>query len=190
LGAPSGNSASTSSKASTKHPACAAFFAIGQLEGAMGGGATIVLDRQTAVPNFHGFYPGFPYSFCTYGWPTGAATEPDNGLAETYWPAYVGVAWGVTRKAWGAQRASQAARPDTSCSGCVYQPQRSVKICKGCAAYVETYAYANAPASEPNVDTLIVWTKHHNVLWVVVWPAPLSTVTGLVKQLLVRVPSL
>lgn len=191
-------------------PSCATVISESALLQAMGGSPDL-----HAVPVSRSKYslwadgPGdlrgghIPYTSCFYDWTYTTpgslpAGDPDPDTTNTEFLApnvYVDVGAGVSSREWGYIKANEASDPGGAgddCSGCAYDPQRSVSLGAGTKAFIESFAVpapaSTPPAADATCYMLYVLTKHHNLLDISVWPATLAKQEALVESVLTKFP--
>jgi hypothetical protein len=169
--------ASASKKvAPAKHPSCATFFDEGQIETALESelGHSAVLEFAGVHPFQIGSFTG-PTTQCGYNWANELTESPEPYSNKI--PAIWAVAWGVGAKEW-RQIVTEEESPEPE-EGTGPWTHQSLKLGAGSKAFVVTSTAYNPPASY-----VYVLTRNHDLLWLDVWPAKLSALTGLAQYVL------
>lgn len=200
------NSPSVDAAPHSSIPSCSAIISKGALISAMG----VDADLRTVPMSGSIFSPwadgagglrgaNITHTDCAYDWsystpgslPTGDP-DPDTTSTEFLAPnTFVLVGAHVTAQEWHYIKTNEAQEPGGStdaCSSCAYAPQQSVSFGKGTQGFIESFAVPAPATTPPSPDAtcymLYVWTEHHNLLEITVWPAPLEKQKALVEGVL------
>jgi hypothetical protein len=190
-----------------KPPSCANLVTPRHLKEVVGGEPALAAKPVEKTDELWADLPGglgdskIASTECGYDWvyPDGGHPQgdPDPRGSTGYRspPSIVAVGWDVTSGEWHNIRNNEAeyvgTRTDT-CSGCAWQPPRSLKLGHGSKAFVVSYDENDEPEPEAptytweNAYEIYVLTKTHNIFELAIWPLTLEKEEALAKQILAQ----